>query len=93
MSLQAYTCRQIEHLLPCATCRAAQRLQDAALRGAAAGLTVRGGLHLVSYVLSLLLRGKKRQADRPDAWSMIKDAARWAAFLGSFSGGWQWSGC
>ena len=71
--------------------RAVQRLQDAALRGATAGLTLRGGLHLVSYVLHLLLRNsKKRQrpaGDRPDALAMLKDTVRWGAFLGSFSGG------
>ena len=71
--------------------RALQRLQDAALRGATAGLTLRGGLHLVSYVLHLLLRNKRKQrpaGDRPDALAMLKDTARWGAFLGSFSGAW-----
>lgn len=70
--------------------RAVQRVQDAALRGAAAGLSLRGGLHLVSYVLHLLLRGKRGQraaaAGRPNALAMLRDTARWGAFLGSFSG-------
>ena len=69
-----------------------QRVQDAALRGAAAGLSLRGGLHLVSYVLHLLLRGKRGQraaaAGRPNALAMLRDTARWGAFLGSFSGAW-----
>ncbi|KAI3438019.1 hypothetical protein D9Q98_000462 [Chlorella vulgaris] len=65
--------------------RALQRLQDAALRGAAAGLSLRGGLHLVSYVLHLVLRGKRQQS-RPDVAAMVKDTARWGAFLGTFSG-------
>lgn len=45
---------------------------------------------MVSYVLHLLLRNKRKQqrpaADRPNALAMLKDTARWGAFLGSFSG-------
>lgn len=76
-------------------CRAAQRLQDAVVRGAVAGLSLRGGLHLVGYLLQLLARrrrskgpaGSAGRADA-DALSLLKDTARWGAFLGSFSGGW-----
>lgn len=68
--------------------RAAQRLQDAALRGAFAGVATRGGLHLVTYLLHLLMGGrKKKKAGRPDGRAMLADTARWGAFLGTFSGG------
>jgi hypothetical protein len=69
-----------------APCRALQRLQDATLRGLVAGLSLRGGLHLVSYVLNLLVRRRRQTAKWPDALEMLKDTARWGAFLGSFSG-------
>lgn len=69
-----------------APCRALQRLQDATLRGLVAGLSLRGGLHLVTYVLNLLLRRRRQTAKWPDALEMLKDTARWGAFLGSFSG-------
>lgn len=76
--------------LPTSSCRAAQRLQDAVLRGAMAGVTVRGGLHLVSYLMHLLLRGRRAKgrpaAAGPDVAEMLRDTARWGAFLGSFSG-------
>ncbi|PSC71174.1 hypothetical protein C2E20_5468 [Micractinium conductrix] len=66
---------------------ALERLQDAALRGALAGLTLRGGLHLVTYVLGLLVKGRRSTpASRPDGAAMVKDTLRWGAFLGSFSG-------
>ncbi|PRW57029.1 hypothetical protein C2E21_4128 [Chlorella sorokiniana] len=69
------------------THRAAQRVQDAALRGAMAGVVTRGGLHLVTFVLHLLTRRKKPPAGgQPDVRTMLQDTARWAAFLGSFSG-------
>lgn len=42
----------------------------------------------VTYVLHLLTRRKKRPAaGEPDVRTMLLDTARWAAFLGSFSGG------
>ncbi|KAI7842218.1 hypothetical protein COHA_004131 [Chlorella ohadii] len=47
-----------------------------------AGVVTRGGLHLVTYVLHLLTRRK----GRPAVGQMLQDTARWAAFLGSFSG-------
>lgn len=41
----------------------------------------------VTYVLHLLTRRKKRPgAGEPDVRTMLLDTARWAAFLGSFSG-------
>ncbi|KAL4452113.1 hypothetical protein ABPG75_007775 [Micractinium tetrahymenae] len=70
--------------------RAAQRLQDAVVRGAVVGLSLRGGLHLVGYLLQLLARrwrkrGGPSQAGA-DALALLRDTARWGAFLGSFSG-------
>lgn len=65
------------------------------MRGAVVGLSLRGGLHLVGYVLQLLTR-RRRSKGAPgsaaraeaDALALLKDTARWGAFLGSFSGGW-----
>lgn len=69
------------------TARAGRRLVDATVRGAAAGLAVRGGLHLVSYIVGLL--AKKRRsggAPRPTKADLFRDTLRWGAFLGCFSG-------
>lgn len=90
MVRRCWTCRCV--------CRAAQRLQDAVVRGAAVGLSLRGGLHLVGYLLQLLARRRRNKgpagsARRPetDALGLLKDTARWGAFLGSFSGGLGWT--
>lgn len=79
--------------------RAADRLKQAVVRGATAGLALRGGLHLVSYLVGLLMarraKGKKAAghaaaaaaaAARPAALELVKDTLRWGAFLGSFAG-------
>jgi hypothetical protein len=72
------------------TDRAKRRLSDAIVRGAAAGLAVRGGLHLVSYVAGILLKSKRRKGStsdgRPSLIDLLKDTARWGAFLSAFSG-------
>lgn len=66
--------------------RAKRRLTDAVVRGAAAGLVVRGGLHLASSTLRLLRPSRGTDRGKPDIWDMIRDTLRWGAFLGSFSG-------
>lgn len=69
--------------------RAKDRLTNAVVRGASAGLALRGGLHLVTYVLGLLLakRGKGgKYGRRPGALELVQDTLRWGAFLGSFAG-------
>ena len=75
------------------TDRARSRLGAAVVRGATAGLALRGGLHLVSYLLGLALarRGKAGAAavarsDRPGVLELLRDTLRWGAFLGSFAG-------
>ena len=70
--------------------RAGRRLSDAVVRGAAAGVALRGGLNLVSYVLNLALKSKrKRQQGQtlpPSLRELSQDALRWGAFLGTLSG-------
>lgn len=67
--------------------RAAGRVSDAVVRGAAAGLALRGGLHLVSYVLGLLMKKKRgAKGQSPPATALLQDTLRWGAFLGCFSG-------
>ena len=73
------------------TDRARERLVSAVVRGATAGLALRGGLHLVTYLLGLALsrkRGKRGTPAnaRPVGLELIKDTLRWGAFLGSFAG-------
>jgi len=65
--------------------RAAQRLADAATRGAAAGLLVRGGLDLVSLVLAgATVAGRRRVWTRASLWRRAVGATRFALFAGSF---------
>jgi hypothetical protein len=78
-----------QRLMEYDTDRARDRLANAVVRGATAGLALRGGLHLVTYVLGLALsrkRGKAKPGSRPAALDMIRDTLRWGAFLGSFAG-------
>lgn len=60
--------------------RARDRLGQAVVRGATTGLALRGGLHLVSYVLGLVAtrRGKTAVAGRPGALELIQDTLRCA---------------
>ena len=73
--------------------RARERLTHAVVRGATAGLALRGGLHLVSYIVGLLLDRRRRKGGagaagngRPGALELLKDTLRWGAFLGSWAG-------
>ncbi|KAG7673374.1 hypothetical protein Ndes2526B_g03184 [Nannochloris sp. 'desiccata'] len=69
--------------------RAFQRTTDAVVRGAAAGLALRGGLNIVSYALGILMKSKQRKVKnqhRPGIKELVQDALRWGAFLGCFSG-------
>ncbi|GAB4819141.1 hypothetical protein N2152v2_006187 [Parachlorella kessleri] len=73
------------------TDRARERLVSAVVRGATAGLALRGGLHLVTYLLGLALSHKRGRRGtpgnaRPVALELVKDTLRWGAFLGSFAG-------
>ncbi len=70
------------------TTRAGRRLSDAVVRGAASGLALRGGLHLVTYILGLVTKKSKRRdpAPRPSLQELLRDTLRWGAFLGCFSG-------
>ena len=73
--------------------RAKRRLEEAIVRGAITGLTLRGGLHVVSYVFKLLVGARRRRKGPkianeywPSVWKLIEDTLRWGLFLGSFSG-------
>jgi len=72
------------------TGRARQRIADAVVRGAAAGIGLRGGLHLVSYIVNLMTsKGRKRRPSGngvPTSKDLLLDTLRWGAFLGCFSG-------
>lgn len=66
------------------TARARKRTSSAIVRGSISGLAFRGGLNLVSYLVAML--SKRPRHARPPARDLVKDALRWGAFLGSFSG-------
>ena len=68
--------------------RAALRLRTAMLRGAGAGLTLRGGLHLLTTLLALLTKrgvgaGRRRTLSLADA---AIDTLQYTAFLGTLGG-------
>jgi hypothetical protein len=68
--------------------RALNRVLDATLRGLAAGLGVRGGLHLVSLLLAVATR-KDRGAGRlgrARLLAILWESLRFGSFLGSFAG-------
>ena len=73
------------------TKRAQQRVSDAIVRGAVAGLTLRGGLHLASYLVGLFVKPKTNRNNnnnnnKPSLGNLVRDTLRWGAFLGCFSG-------
>lgn len=61
-----------------------ERATTALLRGAAAGLALRGGLHLLSKAAALLSKGKKAQGS--NSRHPFEETARYCAFLGSLGG-------
>ncbi|KAF8072623.1 hypothetical protein HT031_000283 [Scenedesmus sp. PABB004] len=63
--------------------RALERLAAGVLRGAAIGLTLRGGLHAVGAGLAAASRRRDRALTRGAA---LEDALRYAAFLGALAG-------
>ena len=64
--------------------RAWLRFLNAVVRGGVSGALLRGGLHLASFLLGLLVR--RRAAGGLSSWEKLKDTARYAAFLATFSG-------
>ena len=67
------------------TRRAGERLGSAVVRGALCGLAVRGGLHTVSYLVSLLPR-KRGARGGPTPAERLIESLRYAAFFGTFGG-------
>lgn len=63
--------------------RAIERLLAGVVRGAAIGLTLRGGLHLVGSLLAALSKSKRRSVAAADA---VEDTLRYTAFLGALAG-------
>eukprot|EP00878_Enallax_costatus_P025529 GHUV01027316.1.p1 GENE.GHUV01027316.1~~GHUV01027316.1.p1 ORF type:complete len:501 (+),score=122.52 GHUV01027316.1:63-1565(+) len=63
--------------------RALDRLLAGIIRGAAIGLTLRGGLHLVGSLLAALSKGKRRSVTAVGA---LEDTLRYTAFLGALAG-------
>lgn len=67
--------------------RAWLRFLNAVARGGATGALLRGGLHLVTFLFGLIVKWRQRQAVRGmNTWDKLKDTARYAAFLATFSG-------
>lgn len=67
--------------------RAWFRLLNAVVRGGLSGLCLRGGLHLASFLFGLLLKWRKQQAGkRLNVLSKLRETARYAAFLATYSG-------
>lgn len=65
--------------------RAAVRLCSAVARGAAIGFCLRGGLHLLKFLLYYLMRRKRPSAPTPLS-EMLSDTLRYTGFLGAFAG-------
>lgn len=65
--------------------RARARLCNAIFRGAATGFCLRGGLHLLKFIFSLILR-RKRNARPSPLSEMYADTLRYTGFLGAFAG-------
>jgi hypothetical protein len=60
-----------------------ERLLAGAVRGAAFGLTLRGGLHLVGSLLTAISKRRKRVVTVSAA---VEDTLRYTAFLASLAG-------
>lgn len=65
--------------------RAWARYCNAIVRGAATGFCLRGGLHLLKFIFSIILR-RKRNARPQSVSDMIADTLRYTGFLGAFAG-------
>ena len=65
--------------------RALSRLCNAVLRGAAIGMCLRGGLHLLKFILSIIMRRKRTSAPTPVS-EMLADTLRYTGFLGTLGG-------
>lgn len=63
--------------------RALDRILSGIVRGAAIGLTLRGGLHLVGSLLTALRKGKRRSVTAVGA---LEDTLRYTAFVGTLAG-------
>ena len=63
--------------------RALSRLLNAVLRGAAIGMCLRGGLHLLKFILSIVMRRKRTSAPVSE---MLADTLRYTGFLGTLGG-------
>lgn len=65
--------------------RAWTRYCNAIMRGAAIGFCLRGGLHLLKILFSLI--SARRRVKRPQPISeMLQDTLRYTGFLGAFAG-------
>lgn len=62
--------------------RALERLLAGAVRGAAIGFTLRGGLHIVGSLLTAISKRRKRDVTLPAA---VEDTLRFTAFLASLA--------
>jgi hypothetical protein len=76
--------------------RIRQRVVTAASRGAIMGMTMRGGFHVLSYALRLVVQNDPKrskgvvvttQGVKDVVRKIIKDTIKYGMFLGSFSGG------
>lgn len=66
--------------------RVRERAITALLRGAAAGLALRGGLHLLSKIAVLLSAREGRRVNESYPRHPVEETARYVAFLGSLGG-------
>lgn len=65
--------------------RAWARYCNAIFRGAATGFCLRGGLHLLKFIFSIILRRKRSPRTQPVS-DMMADTLRYTGFLGAFAG-------
>lgn len=78
-ALQFVTLKDFDHE------RAWARYCNAIFRGAATGFCLRGGLHLLKFIFSIILRRKRNARPQPVS-DMIADTLRYTGFLGAFAG-------
>ena len=65
------------------------RLMNAVVRGAGAGFCLKGGLHILSWLLALISKSRRQRLTRAPLKTLLEqflDTVRYTLFLGSLGG-------